>query len=165
MKIAVSNGSGSQENKQKILPAMLTNDSKQERKYIVRLAASKMRLGVGDMTVLEALAEAFLGSKDANKVLEQAYNVSSDIGYIAKVLLKSGMAGIKRVRTAIDRAIKPMLAQRVSQFSEIKKKIGSIDVAVEEKYDGERIQAHKNGDNIKLFSRRLRCYRRVSRNC
>ncbi len=155
MKIAKASGSGSQEVKKKTLAAMLAASSPEERRYIVRLVTGEMRLGVGAMTLLDALATAFLGSKEKRSDLEHAYNVCSDIGYVAKILAESGLEGVKRIRISLNRPIRPMLAQRVSAISEIMKKIGSEVVAAEEKYDGERIQAHKDGKKVKLFSRRL----------
>jgi DNA ligase-1 len=155
MKIAKAEGSGSIEVKEKTLAALLSTASPEERMYIVRLAAGEMRLGVGDMTVLDGLASAFLGTKEERPSLEHAYNVCSDIGYVAKILVRSGLEGVKRLRIALNRPIRPMLAQRVSEMSMIMEKIGSDVVAAEEKYDGERIQAHKNKDKVKLFSRRL----------
>jgi len=155
MKIATAYGSGSQEVKKKTLAAMLVGVAPEEARYIVRLAVGEMRLGIGDMTLLDALATAFLGSKEKRPDLEHAYNICSDIGYVAKVLAKSGLKGVKRTRIALNRPIRPMLAQRVPEMSEITKKIGSELVASEEKYDGERIQAHKDGTKVRLFSRRL----------
>ena len=155
MKIATASGSGSQEVKKKTLAAMLAGAASEERRYLVRLATREMRLGVGDMTLLDALATAFLGSKEKRLDLEHAYNICSYIGYLAKVLAKSGLKGVKRIRIVLNRPIRPMLAQRVSKMSEIIEKIGSEVVAAEEKYDGERIQAHKDGAKVKLFSRRL----------
>ena len=155
MKIAEAEGSGSVELKEKTLASLLSTASPEERVYIVRLAAGEMRLGVGDVTVLDGLASAFLGSKEERPPLEHAYNVCSDIGYVAKVLVRSGLEGVKRIRIALNMPIRPMLAQRVSEMSMIMEKIGSDLVAAEEKFDGERIQAHKNGDKVKLFSRRL----------
>ncbi len=155
MKIATASGSGSQEVKKKTLAAMLTDATSEERRYLARLTTGEMRLGVGNMTLLDALATAFLGSKKKRLDLEHAYNICSDIGYVAKVLVKSGLKGVKRIRIAPNRPIRPMLAQRVSKMSEIIEKIGSEVVAAEEKYDGERIQAHKVGAKVKLFSRRL----------
>lgn len=154
-RIAKAGGSGSQEVKKKILAAMLAGATPRERRYLVRLATGEMRLGVGDMTLLDALATAFLGSKEKRLDLEHAYNICSDIGYVAKVLAKSGLKGVKGIRVTLKRPIRPMLAQRVSRISEIMEKIGSEMVAAEEKYDGERIQAHKGGAKVKLFSRRL----------
>jgi DNA ligase-1 len=155
IKIARAEGAGSREVKEKTLAAILIKASPEERKYITRLALSEMRLGVADMTLLDALAVAFLGSKEKHAPLEDAYNVCSDIGYVAKILAKSGLKGVKRIRISSGRPIQPMLAQRVSKLSEITEHIKSEKMAAEEKYDGERIQAHKNGNTVKLFSRRL----------
>ncbi len=154
-KIATTSGKGSDEKKQKTLAALLIEAKKQERKYITRLAAGTMRTGAGDMTVLDALSTAFFGSKEKRKGLEHAYNVSSDLGQVAEVLKRNGLSGVKRMRVAIKRPIKPMLAQRVSELSKIKENIPSEKIAAEEKYDGERIQAHKSGKQVTLFSRRL----------
>ncbi len=153
--IAESEGEGSQEIKKKTLAALLVEGSKLERKYIARLAAGAMRLGLGDMTILDALAVSFLGSKKKKFELERAYNVCSDIGKVAEVLRRRGLPGVKRIRLSLDRPIKPMLAQRVSRFSDIAEKIGSDRISAEEKYDGERIQVHKTGKNVLLFSRRM----------
>lgn len=155
MKIAVASGSGSQETKVKTLAAMLADSTSEERIYLVRLATGEMRLGIGDMTILDSLATAFLGSKQQRRELEDAYNVCSDIGYVAKVLAESRLKGVKNITIALNRPIRPMLAQRVSEISEILEKIGSKVISVEEKYDGERIQAHKKGTKVRLFSRRL----------
>jgi len=153
--IAEAGGEGSQEVKKKTLAALLSEGSKLERKYIARLAAGAMRLGLGDMTILDALAVGFLSSKEKKPELERAYNVCSDIGEVAEVLIKRGLPGVKKIKLSLNRPIKPMLAQRVSRFSEIKEKIGSENISVEEKYDGERIQAHKAGKKVVLFSRRM----------
>ena len=155
MKIAKTCGENSQEIMKKTLAAILSHADPCSRKYIIRLVLGQMRLGVGDMTVLDGLAQAYLGSKDKRPPLEHAYNVSSDIGYVAKILAKSGLDGVKRIRVAINRPLRPQLAQRVDTISEIREKIGSEEIAAEEKYDGERIQAHKDGENVRLFSRRL----------
>ncbi len=154
-KITMSSGSGSAEVKQKILAAMLTIASPFERKYLVRLVTRTMEFGVGEATVLNALASAFLGSKKEKPKLEAAYNLCSDIGLIAQVLDKKGLKGITKIKITLHIPMKPMLAQRVSKFNEIKQKINSTIIAAEEKYDGERIEAHKDGQTVTLFSRRL----------
>jgi DNA ligase-1 len=153
--IASASGGGSDQEKIGILASLLSVATPEERRYIVRLVTGTMRLGVGDMTVLDGLAVAFLGSKEKRSLLEQAYNICSDIGYVADILQKNGLSGIKRIRIALNRPLRPMLAQRVSTMEEIREKIISPEIAVEEKYDGERIQAHKDGEKVALFSRRL----------
>ncbi len=153
--IARASGPGSADLKARILAGMLTSATPTERRYLVRLATGEMRLGVGDMTLLDALAEAFLGSKAARPSLEHAYTISSDIGLVARRLLEEGLAGVLAIQVTLHRPIRPMLTQRVSRLSEIPERIGSPVIAVEEKYDGERVQAHKDGDDVTLFSRRL----------
>jgi DNA ligase-1 len=117
----------------KTLAALLAAADPCSRRYIIRLELGQMRLGVGDMTVLNGLAAAFLGSKDDRPPLEHAYNVSSDIGYVAQILAKSGLDGVKRIRVVINRPLRPQLAQRVDTITEVRAKIDSDTISVEEK--------------------------------
>ncbi len=152
--IANTAGEGSQEKKINILAQLLKNASQLEAKYIVRIALGTLRLGVADMTLLDSLAIAFTGTKKTKKELEQAYNVCPDMGILAKTLVYNGIKGIRKIKTIIGRPIQMMLAQRIKHFEELKEKIKGQIVA-EEKYDGERIQAHKKSKKIILYSRRL----------
>jgi len=153
-KIARSSGSGAVEMKMSLLAGMLACASPLEAKYLTRTVTGKLRLGIADMTVLDALAIAYGGGKEARKWIERAYNISSDLGRAATVLVQQGLKGIKRFKVIIGEPIRPMLAERLSSSEEILEKFGGKCVA-EYKYDGERIQAHKNGDKVTLFSRRL----------
>ncbi len=155
LQIAHAKGPGTRDTKVRTLAAMLAGSSPRERRYLVRLATGEMRLGVGDMTVLDALAEAFLGSRQERPALEHAYNITSDIGLVARTLKEKGVSGVEELGISLFRPIQPMLAQRIGRLSDIPAKVHSEYVSVEEKYDGERIQAHKRGDEIRLFSRRL----------
>ncbi|MFP3950619.1 MAG: ATP-dependent DNA ligase [Candidatus Bathyarchaeia archaeon] len=155
VRIASTSGENSKEIRKKTMAALLSKAGPNSRRYLIRLALGKMRLGVGHMTILDGLAASFLGSKDERPPLEHAFNVSSDIGYVGKILAKSGLDGVKRIRTVINRPVRPQLAQRVDRLSQIREKIDSVKISVEEKYDGERIQAHKKDDGVRLFSRRL----------
>ncbi len=155
MEITRASGPGSAGRKTKILAAMLAAAAPPERRSIIRLATGNMRLGAGDMTLLDALAEGHPGLKGGRADLEHAYNVSSDIGLVARTLREGGIAAVKAISVTLHRPVRPMLTQRVSRLAEIPERIGSRLIAVEEKYDGERIQAHKGGDNVTLFSRRL----------
>lgn len=154
-KMASVSGKGSQEIKKRTLASMIIEADEAGRKYISRLAEGTMRLGAGDMTILNALSVAFFGSKRKKPELEHAYNISSDIGLIARVLKIEGINGVNKIEITLFRPIKAMLAQRVSEFEEIREKMKSPEISAEEKFDGERVQAHKDGEDIKLFSRRL----------
>ncbi|WXG43308.1 MAG: ATP-dependent DNA ligase [Promethearchaeati archaeon SRVP18_Atabeyarchaeia-1] len=153
-KIAKTSGTKSQEIKNKLLSGLLTGASPGEAKYIIRMATGTLRLGIADMTLLDALAVAFTESKSNRTYIETAYNLSSDIGLVAKTLATQGIAAIKKFRVRVGSPIRPMLAQRLTSAKEILEKLGGR-AACEYKYDGERIQVHKKGEEVRLFSRRL----------
>ena len=153
-KIAKATGEGSQDLKIKLLSSLLSDATPAEAKYIVRTVTGRLRLGVADMTILDGLAEAFCGSKDFRPELERAYNLTSDLGMVAKAVSEKGLEGIKNFRISVGKPIRPMLAERLSSVEEILLKVGGR-CAAEYKYDGERLQAHKIQDKVLLFSRRL----------
>jgi len=153
-KMAKTSGSGAVDLKLALLAGMLAAASPREAKYILRIVTGNLRLGIADMTVLDALAIAYGGGKEAREHTERAYNICSDLGRVAKTLVEKGLEGIKGFRVSIGEPIRPMLAERLSSPEEILEKLGGKCVA-EYKYDGERFQAHKQGDDVTLFSRRL----------
>lgn len=153
-KIAKSTGSGSIDVKLRFLSSLMNDASPREAKYIIRMALGKLRLGVADMTILEALASAFTGNVNNKDRLERAYSLSSDLGLIAKIVATSGMEGIKKIKVEIGRPIRPMLAERLSDPTEILEKL-SGKAAVEYKYDGLRMQVHISPKSSSIFSRRL----------
>lgn len=154
-KIAEISGSGSQEKKTTLLASLLQKAAPLEAKYLVRIVLGTLRMGVGDMTVLDALAIAFTGEKKNKEILEAAYNICPDVGEIASIIAHKGLNGLEKIEIRVGRPIKMMLAQRIDTLDELQKKMPG-KVAVEGKYDGERVQAHcgKKGKII-LFSRRL----------
>jgi DNA ligase-1 len=153
-RMAKASGTGAVDTKMALLAGLLAAASPSEAKYILRTVTGNLRLGVADMTVLDALAIAYGGGKEAREHVERAYNICSDLGRVAKTLVEKGVEGIKSFQVSIGEPIRPMLAERLSSPEEILEKLGGKCVA-EYKYDGERIQAHKRGDLVTLFSRRL----------
>jgi DNA ligase-1 len=153
-KIAHASGSGSVELKTRLLTSLLNDASPLEGKFIARMAVAKLRLGVADMTVLDALAIAYGGDKTAREPIERAYNLSSDLGYVAEMLARDGLEGIRKFKITIGRPIRPMLCERLPSAQEILDKLGGV-AAAEYKYDGLRIQAHISTKEVHLFSRRL----------
>jgi DNA ligase-1 len=153
-KIARASGPGSLEAKIRALSGLLSNAEPKEAKYILRTVTGKLRLGIADMTLLDALALAFTGEKGNREAIERAYNLTSDLGHLAALLQRRGLEGIREVRVQVGRPIRMMLAQRLASPEEILEKLGG-EAACEWKYDGERIQIHKEGEEIQLFSRRL----------
>jgi DNA ligase-1 len=155
-KMAKASGSGTVDMKTALLAGLLADSTPKEAKYILRTVTGNLRLGIADMTVLDALAVAYGGGKEAREMIERAYNICSDLGRVAKVVAEKGMGGIEKFQVVVGEPIRPMLAERLSSAEEILDKLGGRCVA-EYKYDGERIEAHKSGDDVVLFSRRLEC--------
>lgn len=153
-RIAAASGAGSQERKITLLATLLRNASAREARYLARIVQGNLRLGVGDKTVLDALCITFTGSKAAKRDVEHAYTIAPDVGVIAKTIATRGIAGIRRIGVVLGVPIQMMLCQRVKDLDDIPTKMGT-PFAVEQKYDGERIQAHKRGHIITLYSRRL----------
>jgi DNA ligase-1 len=153
-KMAKASGSGAVDSKTVLLAGLLADATPREAKYVMRTVTGNLRLGIADMTVLDALAIAYGGGKEARELVERAYNISSDLGRVAKVVAEKGLSGIKKFQVLVGEPIRPMLAERLSSPEEILEKLGGKCIA-EYKYDGERIQAHKKGNEVVLFSRRL----------
>jgi DNA ligase-1 len=153
-KMAKTSGSGAIDTKMGLICGLLTDASPKEAKWIIRTITGNLRLGIADMTVLDALAIAYGGGKEARELIERAYNISSDLGKVAQVVVEKGIEGIKKFQVEVFEPIRPMLAERLGSPEEILEKLGGKCVA-EYKYDGERIQAHKKDDKVMLFSRRL----------
>lgn len=148
-------GKGSQEDKIRHVSELLKKASALEAKYIMRIALGSMRLGVGEMTVIDAFADAFAKGKESRDEIENSYNVCTDIGKLGESLSKKGISSAKRLSISLGRPVQSMLAQRVKKVSDIIEKIKGDYLAAEEKYDGERVQIHKDKSRIQLFSRRL----------
>ena len=153
-KLAKTSGSGAVDTKMALLCGLLTDASPVEAKWIIRTVTGNLRLGIADMTVLDALAIAYGGGKEARELIERAYNISSDLGRVSNIVVEQGIEGVKKFQVVVFEPVRPMLAERLGAPEEILEKFGGKCVA-EYKYDGERIQAHKKEGKVILFSRRL----------
>jgi DNA ligase-1 len=153
LRIARTSGEGSVEKKRSNLAALLAAASPKEAKYIARFVVGRLRLGVGDATMLEALALAKLGDRKLKADLERAYNLCSDLGRVGEVVSERGRDAITAIRVQVGYPIRMALCERVAQPEDIIQKIGRC--AVEPKLDGFRCQIHKDGDAVEIFSRNL----------
>jgi len=151
VRIALAQGKESQDVKIKTLCDLLQDGEPDEDKYIIRTLLGRLRLGLADMTILDALAIAF-ATKEDRQAIERAYNVYSDLGSIAKKLCEKSIEGLNEIRIQVGVPVKAMLAERAKSVEEILEHIKKP--IIEYKYDGIRLQAHI-GKEISLFSRRL----------
>ncbi|HEX7275340.1 MAG TPA: ATP-dependent DNA ligase [Nitrososphaeraceae archaeon] len=153
-KIAKTAGKGSQEIKLKLLTSLFNDSSPQECKYIIRFALGTLRLGIADITIMDALALAYTSDKKNRKPLESAYNVSSDLGRVSKILATDGISAVSDIKIELFIPIRPMLAERVQTSEEALEKVSGKG-AVEFKLDGERVQIHRKGRKVEIFSRSM----------
>jgi DNA ligase 1 len=155
-RIAAAKGEGSQDVKVEVLAELLRRTSPLEAKFLVRFVLGTLRVGVREMTILDALAEAFAGGeKKARARIEAAFNLSSDLGLVATALAQEGLDGLDRIGLEVGRPVRPMLAEREPTLDKLLERMGGR-AAVEYKYDGLRVQAHVPRDGaVRLFSRRL----------
>jgi len=153
-KIAKLGGSRSQDMKIKYISSLLNDANPLEASYILKILLGALRLGIAENTVMDALAIAFSGNKDNRKILEYAYNVSSDLGKVAETIATKGLEGVEKFEVILFNPIRPMLADRVKSEEEAIEKMGN-DFAAEYKLDGERVQIHVEGEKVVLFSRSL----------
>ncbi len=153
MEIAQTSGEGSVDKKVKLISELLKEASGLEAKYIVRFMLGKLRLGVGEATIMEALSMAKLHNRDFKGELERAFNLCSNLGRVAEVFYKEGEKGVRNFKIETMEPIRPALAERLPNAEEIIKKLGRC--AVDQKFDGFRAQVHKDGDKVKVYSRNL----------
>lgn len=154
LEITKASGEGSVEKKINLLADILSSSDSLSAKFVARIPVDKLRLGFSDMTVLEGLSWMLDGTKKNKPVMEAAYNIRPDLGFIAEAVKKDGVSGVKHVKPKLGTPILVMRAERLTSPQEIIEQIGRC--AVEPKLDGLRTQMHfKKGGEIRLFSRGL----------
>ena len=150
VKMATISGKNAQSKKIRILIELLTSASPKEAKYITRTVLEELRVGIGEGTIKDAIAEAFNINKE---VVERALMLTNNPGIVAEVAKEEGEEGLKKLNLTPGKPVKPMLAQLSKN---IKDSIEEMGYALcEIKYDGFRVQIHRIGDEIKVFTRRL----------
>lgn len=152
-KVANTNGAGSVEKKIDTISDLLKSADSLSSRYISRIPVARLRLGFSDMTVLDSLSWMLAKDKSLRPIIERAYNIRPDLGYLGKVLKEKGIRGTDHIKPAVFTPILMARAERLSSGEEIMNKIG--ECAVEPKYDGFRLQVHFNGKEVKIFTRNL----------
>lgn len=155
-RIAGASGEGSQETKVGTLVTLLERTTPLEARYLVRFVLGRLRLGVREMTILDALAERYAGgTKAGREKIEGAFNLCSDLALVAEALARDGLEGLEGIQLTVGRPIRPMLAERSPDLADVLERMEGT-AALEYKYDGLRVQAHIPAHGpAKLFSRRL----------
>jgi DNA ligase 1 len=169
-KLASLEGSGSVDHKISFIAELLTSAKPKEARYIIRMVLEDMRVGVGEGSMRDAIVWTYFESqakvkyldgnlevedreeynKYVNKV-QKAFDITNDFGLVAETAKNNDL---DKLELKVGKPIKVMLALKVKDMEEGFKRVG-IPADLEYKYDGFRIQIHKNKDEIKLYTRRL----------
>ncbi len=151
--VAEASGTGSLARKTELLAALLRQVDQIGAKHLVRIPLGQLRLGIGDPTILDALSVAQQGDRSLRPTLEAAYNRISDLGLLAHLLRTQGMAAVAAITIRPGNPVRPALAERLPDATAILARLGPC--LVEPKFDGFRLQVHRAGDEVRIFSRNL----------
>ena len=151
--LARISGKGSIEAKVSGLAGLIRRIGPKEARYLLRVPIGKLRLGVGDMTIMDGLSCAYAGDRRLRPVIESAYSLSGDMGLVAYQLYEKGPDRLKAFEVRVGNPIRVELAERVESITDLLKRLGKC--AVEPKYDGIRLQIHKDGKRVTIFTRNL----------
>jgi len=144
-------GKDSVKKKGHVLEALLGRASEPEQEIILRNIFGEMQHGVSEGVMLDSIADASNSNPD---VVRRANMLTGDISGVANLAITRGEEALKEIGLDLFSPVKPMLAELAEDFGEVFKyhEGGS---SFEFKFDGARIQIHKKGDEVRIFSRRL----------
>ena len=150
-RIAEASGQGSRKQKQSLLEGLINRASPMEKEYLVRMIFGEMRIGVNEGNMIEGIAEA---THVKPSLVRRTHMLTGDLGLTAKIALTKGEQGLISQKMQLFTPVKPMLAATSYDIKKTLEEHGGIS-AFEYKLDGARLQIHKQGDTVKLYSRRL----------
>jgi DNA ligase-1 len=148
--LAKVSGPGSQAERARLVGELMGAATEDEQRFLIGLLTGEVRQGALDAVAVEGLAQA-TGTPSAD--VRRAVMLAGSLQTVAEALLADGPAALDRFRLTVGRPVWPMLAHSASSVAEAVDKLGAC--AVEEKLDGIRVQVHRDGDTVRLFTRTL----------
>ncbi|MER5448426.1 ATP-dependent DNA ligase [Streptomyces sp. NPDC002766] len=143
-------GPGSQAERGRLVGELMGAATKEEQRFLFGLLTGEVRQGALDAVAVEGLAQA-TGAPPAD--VRRAVMLAGSLQTVAQALLGEGTAALDRFRLTVGRPVLPMLAHTASSVTEAVDKLGAC--AVEEKLDGIRVQVHRDGDAVRVYTRTL----------
>jgi len=143
-------GAGSQAERTRLVGELMGAATEDEQRFLFGLISGEVRQGALDAVATEGLAQA-TGAPPAD--VRRAVMLAGSLQTVAEALLADGPAALDRFRLTVGRPVLPMLAHSASSVAEAVDKLGTC--AVEEKLDGIRVQVHRDGDTVRLYTRTL----------
>ena len=143
-------GAGSQRQRSELLQGMMARATEAEQRFLIRLLIGELRQGALEAVMVEALAKT---SSVAVAKVRRAVMMAGSVTPVARALLEKGEAGLEQYDVQLFRPIQPMLAGSADDVTEAIEEFGQA--ALEYKLDGARVQVHRSGDDVVLYSRSL----------
>ncbi|MFW6230708.1 MAG: ATP-dependent DNA ligase, partial [Nanoarchaeota archaeon] len=166
VKLATLEGQGTVNKKMQLIAEILTSAEPDEAKYIVRTVLGDLRVGASQGTLRDGIVLHYFKEESQCKdekrekyqekadIVQQAYDLTNDFAKVVETLEEKGEEGLKALSLEIFKPVNPMLFPKAK---DIEDGFSVVDkpAFLEYKYDGFRVQIHKDGDDVKLFTRRL----------
>jgi DNA ligase-1 len=149
-RIASMNGPGSSPARQQALGRLFEQATRDEQGFLKRLLLGELRQGAQEGVLIEAIARA---AGVQSKGVRRAWMLTGDAGKVAFSALTSGEKGLSSFRLELLRPLQPMLAKTIDQVDDVLTQFGKA--AFEYKFDGARVQVHRSGDDVRVFTRNL----------
>jgi DNA ligase-1 len=150
-RIAKTSGSRSRDRKLSLLQTILTKTSQVEVKFLTRMMLGEMRIGVVEGVLLDAIADASGVPRD---LVRRAHMLRGDIGDVASLAMSKGATALEKISLRLFVPVKPMLAEMAEDAQQVLAE-QEDGTAFEYKFDGARIQIHRKGEKVLIYSRRL----------
>ncbi|PWV73215.1 DNA ligase-1 [Prauserella marina] len=144
-------GSGSAARHAEVLSTLLAGATKAEQDFLFRLLTGELRQGALEGVMVEAIASA---ASVPSEAVRRAFMLSGRLPSTASAALRGGVAALAEFRLELGRPVRPMLASPAESLAGAVAELGAV--LVEYKMDGARIQVHKSGDEVRVFTRTLR---------
>ncbi len=148
--LAGVSGTGSAARRVTLLGELLGAATADEQSFLLRLLGGELRHGALEGVVLDAVAAA---AQAPAAVVRRAFFLSGELPAVAELAMTGGLPALEAVRLEVGRPLRPMLA---SPADDLAAALGDGDVVVEQKMDGARIQVHRDGDDVRVWTRTLK---------
>ncbi|MFD7836469.1 ATP-dependent DNA ligase [Streptomyces sp. NPDC059761] len=148
--LAAARGTGAQAERRRILDALLGAATGSEQRFLRSLLSGEVRQGALDAVALEGVAAA-AGVPAAE--LRRAAMLDGSLPRVAAAVLADGAAALRGVTLRVGQPVQPMLANTAKSVAGALAALGPC--AVEEKLDGIRVQVHRDGEDVRVYTRSL----------
>ncbi|WP_413808345.1 ATP-dependent DNA ligase [Streptomyces sp. OE57] len=149
-RVAAIAGTGATAARKRLVGELLSAATEEEQGFLLGLIGGELRQGALEGLAVEGLAEA-VGAPAAE--VRRAVMLGGSLGAVAEALLARGPEALADFRLEVGRPVLPMLAQSAKDLDEAMDRLGAC--AVEEKLDGIRVQVHRDGEEVRIYTRTL----------